>query len=88
MRTARNAAAPDLLILDYRLRDCVGPDLLPELESIWSRVTPVVFVSGEQSALLEHGLRNAPWPRLAKPIRPAELRAEMLTLLPPETVRS
>ena len=88
LRTARNAAAPDLLILDYRLRDCVGPDLLPELESIWSRVTPVVFVSGEQSALLEHGLRNAPWPRLAKPIRPAELRAEMLTLLPPETVRS
>ena len=78
--SAHCADAPDLLILDYRLEDCVGPDLLPELESIWSRVTPVVIVSGEHATLLEDALRNVPWRLLTKPVRPEELRAEMLAL--------
>lgn len=88
LQTARHADAPDLLILDYRLEDCVGPDLLPELASIWSRVPPVVIVSGEHATLLEGGLRNAPGPRLAKPIRPAELHAQMLAVLAPASARS
>jgi histidine kinase len=88
LRAARGTEAPDLLILDYRLEDCVGPDLLPELELIWSRVTPVVLVSGEHAALLENGLLSVPGRRLAKPIRPAELHAEMLAALTPATGRS
>jgi histidine kinase len=80
LRSANCAEAPDLLILDYGLGDCVGPDLLPELESIWGRVVPVVIVSGEHATLLDDALRNAPWPILAKPIRPRELRAEMLAM--------
>jgi histidine kinase len=80
LRAARCTDAPDLLILDYRLEDCVGPDLLPALESIWNRAVPVVIVSGEHATLLEQALHNAPWPVLTKPIRPAELRAEMLAI--------
>jgi signal transduction histidine kinase/HAMP domain-containing protein len=80
LRTARCAEAPDLLILDYGLGDCAGPDLLPELEAIWGRTVPVVIVSGEHATLLEQVLRNAPWPVLAKPIRPEELRGEMLAM--------
>ena len=80
VRTAKRADAPDLLILDYGLGDCTGPDLLPELESIWGRVVPVVIVSGEHATLLEETLYNAAWPVLAKPIRPEELRAEMLAM--------
>jgi histidine kinase len=80
LRAARCTDAPDLLILDYRLEDCVGPELLLELQSIWRRAVPVVIVSGEHAAVLEEALRNAPWPVLAKPIRPAELRAEMLAI--------
>jgi histidine kinase len=80
LRTARCTDAPDLLILDYRLEDCVGPDILLELESIWCRTVPVVIVSGEHATLLEEALHNAPWPVLAKPIRPAELRTEMLAI--------
>ena len=80
LRTARHTEAPDLLILDYGLGDCTGPDLLPELETIWGRTVPVVIVSGEHAALLEDALRNAPWPVLAKPIRPEELRTEMLAM--------
>ncbi len=78
---ANCAEAPDLLILDYGLGGCSGPDLLPELESIWGRVVPVVIVSGEHATLLEEALRESPWPVLAKPIRPEELRAEMLAML-------
>jgi histidine kinase len=80
LRAAKGADAPDLLILDYGLGDRAGPDLLPELEAMWGRIVPVIIVSGEHATLLEETLRNAPWPVLAKPIRPEELRAEMLTL--------
>jgi histidine kinase len=73
--------APDLLILDYRLGDYEGPDLLPALESTWSRAVPVVIVSGEHVAMLRQALRNKPWPVLAKPVRPEELRAGLLAML-------
>jgi signal transduction histidine kinase/HAMP domain-containing protein len=81
LSTARGTDAPDLLILDYRLGDYAGPDLLPALESIWGRAVPVVIVSGEHVTLLRQALRNASWPVLAKPIRPEELRAGMLAML-------
>jgi signal transduction histidine kinase len=81
LSTARRTEAPDLLILDYRLGDYAGPDLLRALESIWSRAVPVVIVSGEHVTLLSQALRNTRWPVLAKPIRPAELRAGMLAML-------
>jgi hypothetical protein len=55
--------------------------LLPELELIWGRVVPVVIVSGEHAALLHEALSNAPWPVLAKPVRPEDLRAEMSAIL-------
>jgi DNA-binding response OmpR family regulator len=80
LRAARRTEAPDLLILDYRLEDCLGPDLLPELEAIWSSTVPVVIVSGEHAARLQRARHDAPWPVLSKPIRPAELRAEMLAI--------
>ena len=88
LRTARRTDAPDLLILDYRLQDCVGPDLLPELELIWGHVTHVVIVSGEHATLLEDALENAPWPLLKKPIRPEELHAAMLALFASARVES
>jgi histidine kinase len=81
LRAARHTAAPDLLILDYRLGDLTGPDLLPELESIWQRTVPVIIVSGEHPAVLRDALAEAPWPVLAKPIRPEELRASLLAML-------
>jgi signal transduction histidine kinase/CheY-like chemotaxis protein len=80
IRQARRADAPDLLLLDFRLKDCVGPDLLPKLESIWGRAVPVVIVSGEHATVLAGALHDLPWPVLTKPIRPAELRAEMLSI--------
>ena len=77
----RSRSPPDLLILDYRLGNFAGPDLLPGLQSIWGRSVPVVIVSGEHPTLLRKALRETPWPVLAKPIRPEELRTGMLTML-------
>jgi signal transduction histidine kinase/HAMP domain-containing protein len=89
LRIARCTEAPDLLILDYRLEDCVGPELLPKLDSIWGRgAVPVVIVSGEHATLLEEALQNAPWPVLTKPIRPSELRAELLAIFAAATAES
>ena len=88
LSTARHTVAPDLLILDYRLEDRSGPDLLPELESIWRRIVPVVIVSGEHPARLREALGEAPWPVLAKPVRPEELRAAMLAMLELETLNT
>jgi signal transduction histidine kinase/HAMP domain-containing protein len=81
LRRARHIGAPDLLIVDYRLGDCSGPDLLPELESIWNRVVPAVIVSGEHAAVLQETMRNLPWLILAKPVRPEDLRTVMLTMI-------
>jgi hypothetical protein len=53
---------------------------LPELDSIWNRAVPVVIVSGEHATLLQETIRDAPGPVLAKPIRPEELRAGMLSM--------
>ena len=88
LRTARRAEAPDLLILDYRLGDDAGPELLPELESIWRRTVPVVIVSGEHPGLLRDVLGEAPWPVLAKPIRPEDLQAVMLAVLDMRTAEA
>jgi signal transduction histidine kinase len=88
LRTARRSDAPDLLILDYALGDCAGPDLLHDLESIWGRAVPVVIVSGEHATRLEEAVRNAPWPVLTKPIRPEELRAGMLAMFALTTLKT
>jgi hypothetical protein len=41
----------------------------------------VVIVSGEHVAMLRQALRHKPWPVLAKPVRPEELRAGLLAML-------
>lgn len=81
LRLARGAEAPDLLIMDYRLGDCSGPELLHALEEIWRRVVPTVIVSGEHPMVLQETMSNLPWLILAKPVRPEDLRAVMLTLI-------
>lgn len=81
LRVAEGAVAPDLLILDYRLPDGLGPDLIPDLNRIWGTNVPVVIVSGENSTLLSETLGDSPWPVMAKPIRPDELRTRLLEIV-------
>ena len=68
-------APPDLLLLDYRLGDRLGPDCLPALFAAWGRTVPVIMISAEHDPALAATAREAGWGFLAKPIRPAALRA-------------
>jgi histidine kinase len=73
--------APDLLLLDYRLGQRTGLDLLPELRERWGGLPPVVFVSAERDPSLEAAARAEGWGYLHKPVRPAALRALMIQML-------
>ncbi|WP_206675512.1 hybrid sensor histidine kinase/response regulator [Solimonas terrae] len=68
-------AVPDLMLLDYRLGSGEGPDCLPALNARWGRSVPVIVISAERDAALLARAREAGWGFLAKPIRPAALRA-------------
>ncbi len=72
---AASGAPPDLLLLDYRLGDRFGPDCLPALFAAWKQAVPVIMISAERDAALAASAREAGWGFLAKPIRPAALRA-------------
>ncbi|MDB5976403.1 MAG: hybrid sensor histidine kinase/response regulator [Nevskia sp.] len=72
---AANGAPPDLLLLDYRLGDRLGPDCLPALFAAWKRTVPVIMISAERDPALAATAREAGWGFLVKPIRPAALRA-------------
>lgn len=81
---AQDAAAdavPDLLLLDYRLGEARGPEAMPALQQRWGRAVPVILVTAERDDALREQARAAGWGFLAKPVRPAALRALMTQLL-------
>ena len=71
------AAVPDLVLLDVRLGDILGPDLVPDLQAVWGREVPVILVTAEHDPALREQAREAGWGWLAKPVAPAALRALM-----------
>jgi histidine kinase len=73
---------PDLLLLDYRLGERTGPDLLPELRARWGSLPPVIIVSAERGPAVEGMARAKGWGYIPKPVRPAALRALMTRMLP------
>ncbi len=68
-------SAPDLLLLDVRLGEDHGPDLLPALIAAWGRSPPVVLLTGERDPALRQHAREQGWGYLLKPVSPAALRA-------------
>ena len=72
---------PDLLLLDYRLPDANGPELVPELLSRWGAEVPVMIVSAEREAAVREQARAKGWGFLAKPVSPSKLRAAVTHML-------
>ncbi len=75
LAAASAEAAPDFLLLDYRLGEVTGPECVPELFKRWQRAVPVIVISAERDPELQALTRESGWGFLAKPIRPAALRA-------------
>ena len=71
------SAAPDLLLLDYRLPDGNGPDFVPELFRRWALEVPVIVISAERDAAVREGVQARGWGFLPKPVNPSKLRAAM-----------
>jgi signal transduction histidine kinase/CheY-like chemotaxis protein len=82
MRLAsREAGAPDLLLLDYRLPDGSGPDFVPELFRKWGAEVPVIVISAERDPPVREAIQERGWGFLAKPVSPAKLRAAVTHML-------
>ncbi|WP_428310784.1 PAS-domain containing protein [Hydrocarboniphaga sp.] len=77
---AERNAAPDLVLLDYRLGDDSGATLMPPLFERWQRRPPVIVISAEREAASQ-AARDKGWSFLPKPVRPPALRALMRQLL-------
>jgi signal transduction histidine kinase len=78
---AERSPPPDLLLVDYRLPDGIGPDFVEHLHRQWETVIPVIMISAERDAQLRESFRRRNWAFLAKPVRPSELRALITQML-------
>jgi signal transduction histidine kinase len=82
LRAAKeNAGAPDLLLLDHRLPDGSGPEIVPELFRRWGAEVPVIMLSAERDSALRDRVQANGWGFLAKPVNPAKLRAAVTHML-------
>ncbi|MGH8170047.1 MAG: hybrid sensor histidine kinase/response regulator [Steroidobacteraceae bacterium] len=77
----QGAGAPDLLLLDYRLPDGRGPELVPELFRRWGSEVPVIVISAERDAAVREKVQASGWVFLAKPVNPSRLRAAVTHML-------
>ena len=77
----QHPAAPDLLLLDYRLPDGSGPEIVPELFHTWGAEVPVIVISAERDAAVRARVQSNGWGFLAKPVNPSKLRAAVTHML-------
>jgi len=81
LKLATENPAPDILIVDYRLRGMTGPALLATLSHRWPVPPAVILMSAETDLDLARLAREGGWSFLQKPIRAPQLRALMTQLL-------
>ncbi|HEX5066053.1 MAG TPA: ATP-binding protein [Myxococcota bacterium] len=74
-------AAPDALIVDYRLGDARGTDVIEALRRRAARRIPALVVTGSRSQALHDDLARHDLPHLTKPLAPSRLRAALGELL-------
>nr|WP_298131786.1 PAS-domain containing protein [uncultured Pseudoxanthomonas sp.] len=80
MAAAIPGGSPDLLLLDVRLGDTDGPTLYARLCERWGTAPPVILVTAERDEALRALALERGWGFLAKPVKPAALRALMTQL--------
>ncbi|MHB8813859.1 MAG: hybrid sensor histidine kinase/response regulator [Steroidobacteraceae bacterium] len=77
----QHAAAPDLLLLDHRLPDGSGPEVVPELFRRWGAEVPVIMISAERDPAIRQKVEANGWGFLPKPVNPSKLRAAVTHML-------
>lgn len=72
----QRGVVPDAILCDHRLQNGEqGADLVIQLHQHYNMRIPAVLVTGDSSMRMREGLAETGWPILAKPVRPARLRA-------------
>ena len=72
----KSAAAPDVIMADYRLRDGEnGIEVIHQLRALAGQPIPACLISGDTDATLMQAAAVASLTLLQKPVRPAKLRS-------------
>jgi PAS domain S-box-containing protein len=81
-KLAANAQLPELLIVDYRLRDQVsGLDAAAALQAVLDHRVPVLVITGDTAPDRLREAQVSGYPLLHKPVQPAKLRSIMRHLI-------
>lgn len=81
-RRAMGDDAPDLIVADYHLGDDEhGPDVVTEICGVFERVIPAIIITADPSENLREEAARRGHIVLAKPVKPAALRALMTRML-------
>nr|WP_087575652.1 NahK/ErcS family hybrid sensor histidine kinase/response regulator [Sphingomonas sp. CDS-1] len=74
--------APDVILVDYHLNDGeTGDTVIERLHGHFGRVVPSVMISADRGEELKAKLDGWSIPLLGKPVKPAQLRALLRTML-------
>jgi CheY-like chemotaxis protein/anti-sigma regulatory factor (Ser/Thr protein kinase) len=77
------AAAPDVLLCDFRLRDGVtGLDVIATVQQHFNQRIVVVLITGDTASDAVRDIKASGYPLLHKPLRPAKLRTLLTKMLP------
>lgn len=81
-RRALGGDAPDLIVADYHLGgDEKGPDVVTEVCGVVERIIPAIIVTADPSEEVREDAARRGHAVLAKPVKPAALRALMTRML-------
>jgi signal transduction histidine kinase/ActR/RegA family two-component response regulator len=73
---------PDVIVSDYRLPDDAdGIEVISRLRQKYGRDIPAILVTGDTAPDTIHRIKQAGFPLLHKPLRPAKLRALLTHLI-------
>lgn len=81
---AQPARLPELLIVDYRLRQhASGIESVARLHALCGRAVPALVITGDTAPERLREAQRSGYPLLHKPVKPAKLRTAMRQLLQP-----
>lgn len=73
---------PDIILIDYHLKDDeTGDRTLEDLNSYFGAKMPAIMISADRSEKLKAQMESQAIPLLNKPVKPAQLRALLRTML-------
>ncbi|KEQ18042.1 hypothetical protein GZ78_10665 [Endozoicomonas numazuensis] len=88
-KVVEECGLPDILLVDYRLDDCIdGIQLVEELRKLSSVPVPAILITADKQDSVRDRCRDLDIKIMGKPVKPASLRALMTSLTAPVPVKA